>query len=113
MGFIHSDNKQFKEEIKYMQTLKSKIILECDIQNLVAPLPRIDSIEVQGSNPIIFESEQNINVDPMLLHEEIINVPSIILKFFEDVQCQCEVEPHDPNIYQSPPSSQMPLLSNI
>jgi hypothetical protein len=31
---------------------------------LVVALPKIDPIEVQGSNPIDFEGEQNTNVDP-------------------------------------------------
>jgi hypothetical protein len=78
---------------------------------LVVALPRIDSIEVQGSNLVVSEGKQNTNVDPMLSHEETTNVPSTSFKIYEDVQG--EVQTHDPNIYKPPPPSQMPSLSSI
>jgi hypothetical protein len=59
VGFLHNDNKQLQRRYKYIQTHKSKTTLKHDIQILVLELSKIDLIEVQGSNPVIFEYEQN------------------------------------------------------
>ena len=82
VGFLYSHNKQLQKINKFLHTFKSKITLKHDIQNLVATLLIIDSMKYNAQIQL-FHKVNNIQMwISILLHEEITNVPSIVLKKF-------------------------------